>query len=64
MPRHARRQLPLFPIVTRPVPPALLFSGDAATRSEQIRRIRSMPRSVEWAQFCAKHIDGWPDRKA
>lgn len=64
MASHVRGQRPLFPIKTRPVPPALLFSGDAATRSETIRRLRARARSVQWATFCAQHIDGWPDRSA
>lgn len=33
-------QPPLIPLVTRPIPPWTLFDGDAALRSDAVRRLR------------------------
>lgn len=64
MNRAGRGQPALIPIVTRVLPPALLFSGDAALRSHEVRRVRALSRSVAWAEYCSRNIRDWPDRES
>ena len=42
---------------TKAIPPWVLMSGDAALRSDEVRRARSVMRDPAWL---ASHIEGWP----
>lgn len=52
------RQMALWPITTRSIPPYVLMDGAAALRSGEVRGARRAMTSME---FCARHIEGWPN---